>query len=66
LAEDEFQCKLQQSEREISSLKELEAKKEELKSNFETQKQMQATINGETNTEEASTRTVQELREKQK
>jgi uncharacterized FlaG/YvyC family protein len=67
LAEDEFKTKLLQSEDVISSLKkQLETKEEILRSNTETQKQLQATINGQTKTEETSNRTVQELREKGK
>jgi uncharacterized coiled-coil DUF342 family protein len=67
LAENEFQSKIRQSEEVISSLKkQLEAKKEELKRNFETQKQMRATIDGLKKTRRANKRAIQELREKQK
>jgi len=54
LAEDQFKSKLQQSEGVISSLKtQLEAKEEILKSNNETQIQLQTTIDGLTKALEA-------------
>ena len=54
LAEDQFKFELQQSEGITSSLKkQLEAKEEILKSNNETQIQLQATIDGLIKTLEA-------------
>ena len=54
LTEDQFNSKLHQSDGVISSLKkQLEAKEEILKSNNETQIQLQATIDGLIKTLEA-------------
>ena len=67
MEEDEFKSKLQQSEGIISNLKEqLKAKDGVLQSNNEKQKQLLATIDVLTKTQEANNRTVQELRENQK
>ena len=67
LAEDEFKSKIQQSENVISILKkQVELKNTALQNNNETLLQMQATIDGLTNTQGANNRTIQELHEKQK
>jgi predicted RNase H-like nuclease (RuvC/YqgF family) len=46
--------------------KQLEVKDDVLKTNSETQKQLLTTIDGQTKTEEANNRTIQQLLEKQK